>query len=228
MENGHKSVVVAQKETGRVEAFSDGVFAIAMTLLVLNLKIPSVDKLPSDMGLWRYLLSQWPTFVAYLISFLTILIMWVNHHRLFNHIKRIDDVFMYLNGLLLLSISFVPFPTSLVADYILRENAHTAIAVYSANFVIIAIFFNLTWRYAAHNNRLLAKDADRVAVVGISRQYWFGPPLYLLAFILAFIDVFASMITCFALAIFFALSGLLVRRVFAREENMNAGHDRKS
>src|SRR5713101_3913707 len=105
-----------EKETGRIEAFSDGVFAIAVTLLVLDLKVPHRDSVNS--GLMNILVKQWPSFLAYLISFATILIMWVNHHNLFNKVKRTDTPFMFLNGFLLFLITFVPFPTGLLAEYI--------------------------------------------------------------------------------------------------------------
>jgi uncharacterized membrane protein len=214
---GLKGHAVEEKETGRVEAFSDGVFAIAITLLVLDLKVPRAESLPPGLGLSQYLAGQWPVFLAYLVSFCTILIMWVSHHRLFNLIKRVDDVFMYLNGLLLLFISVVPFPTSLLAEHIQHEYAPVAAAIYASNSVAIAIMFNLLWRYGAHNNRLLQKGTDPLFVRGINRQYWFGPPLYLLAVGLAFVNVLASVAMCMALAVFFALTGVLNRRVFARE-----------
>src|SRR5262249_20251749 len=94
-----------EKETGRVEAFSDGVFAIAITLLVLNLKIPPPD---GQGNLSQTLLAQWPSFLGFLNSFITILIIWINHHNLFNHIRRTNNVFMLFNGLLLLCVTFLP------------------------------------------------------------------------------------------------------------------------
>jgi len=212
-----ESKAVEEKETGRVEAFSDGVFAIAITLLVLDLKVPRAEEIPAGMSLWQYLLGEWPVFLAYFVSFLTILIMWASHHRLFKQIRRINSTFLYINGLLLLFISVVPFPTSLLAEHIQHENSHTAMAIYSGNSFIIAVLFNLLWRYAAHKNRLLDRNADPVFVKGVNRQYWFGPPLYLMAFILAYVDVIASIATCFFLAIFFALTGLLSKRVFGRD-----------
>src|SRR6266478_238687 len=99
------------RETGRLEAFSDGVFAIAITLLVLDLKVPAEPPLLDG------LLSQWSVYLAYIISFIFILIMWINHHRMFEHIVRSDSTFMLLNGLLLLGITVVPFPTNIVARY---------------------------------------------------------------------------------------------------------------
>ena len=218
MDNFAKSGDGKGKETGRIEAFSDGVFAIAITLLVLNLKVPVAENVPAGMGLWGYLLGQWPIFLAYLASFCTILIMWVNHHHVFNLIKRSDDIFMYFNGLLLLFISFLPFPTSLLAEHIQHGYASTAMAIYSGTLVVIAIFFNLLWRYASHANRLLDKNADPVFVKGVTRQYSFGPPMYLLAFIIAFIDVATSIAICFGLAIFFALISLLSKRVFGSSD----------
>src|SRR5690242_14008465 len=113
-------------ETGRLEAFSDGVFAIATTLLVLDLKVPG-----SGEPLAETLLAEWPVFVAYVISFSFILIMWINHHWMFQHIVRIDSTFMLLNGLLLLGITVVPFPTNLVAQYVLTADQRLATAIYS-------------------------------------------------------------------------------------------------
>src|SRR2546428_1345519 len=84
------------KETGRLEAFSDGVFAVAITLLVLNIKIPGID-LPNDTQLWQALLNEWPMLAAYATSFATIGVMWLNHHRLYSHIKRTDTVLILLN-----------------------------------------------------------------------------------------------------------------------------------
>jgi uncharacterized membrane protein len=101
-------------DTARTEAFSDGVFAIAITLLVLDIKVP--HDLPENTSLLRALLNQWPIYMAFLTSFATIGIMWLNHHRMFRYIRRVDHWFLVLNGLLLLGVTFVPFPTSLAAE----------------------------------------------------------------------------------------------------------------
>lgn len=199
----------AEKETGRIEAFSDGVFAIAMTLLVLDLKVPRPSELPPAGGLSAALLAQWPTFLAYLNSFATILVMWVNHHVLFGHIKRTDQVFLFLNGLLLLFVTFVPYPTALLAAYFERPEAPLAAALYAATFVVIAVAYNLLWWHASAGHRLLDRHVDPAWVRGITRQYWLGPPLYALAFVLAFISVPASAGLCFLLALFFCFTGVL-------------------
>ncbi len=145
-----------EKETGRLEAFSDGVFAVAITLLVLNVRIPGIgsppDQLPNDHDLWGMLGSEWPMLVAYGTSFATIGIIWLNHHRLFVHIKRTNTVLLLLNLLLLLIIVFIPVPTALLAEYFVKADQHAAAIVYSGTFFILACCFNLLWRYASYHN----------------------------------------------------------------------------
>ena len=188
------------KGTGRIEAFSDGVFAIAITLLVLDLKVPAQSPLLAG------LLAQWPVYAAYLISFAFILIMWMNHHWMFQHIIRVDGPFLLLNGLLLLGITVVPFPTNLVAQFVLTNDASVATAVYSGWFFLIAIFFNLLWRYASSNGRLLsAHDRDGGLAQIITARYRWGPASYLVGFLLAFISPPASLALNLGLAIFYAL-----------------------
>src|SRR5437870_4075423 len=131
-----------EKETGRLEAFSDGVFAVAITLLILNIQPPSLStpNLLEDGPLLDFLGKQWPMLLAFATSFFTIGIMWINHHRLFTHIKRIDNTLLVLNLLLLLVIVFIPFPTALVAQqYAAHPGQHVAAALYSGTNVILAI-----------------------------------------------------------------------------------------
>ena len=129
---------------------------------------------------------------------------WINHHRLFTHIKRTDNILLLLNLLLLLLIVFVPFPTALLTEYAVGPNRHLAATVYSGTFVITATCFNALWRYAAHENRLLGKNVDPHAVRAVSDQYLFGPVLYAVAFGLAWISSPASIALNLLLALFFA------------------------
>src|SRR5713101_5310441 len=212
-----KDKCMDEKETGRLEAFSDGVFAVAITLLVLNIRIPGIDlppsQLPNDAGFWQALLNEWPMLAAYGTSFATIGVMWINHHRLYIHIKRTNTVLLLLNLLLLLIIVFIPVPTALLAEYFVKADQHAAAIVYSGTFFILACSFNLLWRYASYHNRLLSKDADPGAVAAISRQYFFGPLLYIVSFGLAWVNTPASIILNFALALFFALPSPPLRRL---------------
>ncbi|OLE53249.1 MAG: hypothetical protein AUG51_14220 [Acidobacteria bacterium 13_1_20CM_3_53_8] len=192
-------------ETGRIEAFSDGVFAIAITLLVLDLKVPRVQELPVGVHLARALAGQWPAYLGFATSFLTILVMWINHHRLFKQIKRSDHLFLILNGLLLMGVTFVPFPTSLLAEYIQTGEARVAAIIYSGTYVIIAVLYNLLWRYATGGGRLLDENHDRAVVRGITEQYRYGPLMYVIILVVAFFSALASFALCMLLAIFFAL-----------------------
>ena len=135
-----------RKETGRIEAFSDGVFAVAITLLVFNLKVPQIEvggdtNAVRDLG--SALLSQWPSYLAFVTSFATILIMWVSHHSIFKMVYKSDSPFLFANGLLLMLVTVVPFPTALVAAYLTNPAAAMACAVYAGLFVLINIAYNL-------------------------------------------------------------------------------------
>jgi uncharacterized membrane protein len=201
-----------EKETGRTEAFSDGVFAVAITLLVLNIRIPGLDLSPgADDHLWHALRDELPMFAAYATSFATIGVMWLNHHRLFTHIKRTDTGLLLLNLLLLMVIVFIPVPTALVAEYLVRLDLHGAALLYSGTMVVLAICYNLLWRYASYHNRLLGENANTRAVKAISGQYWFGPLAYVIAFALALFSAPASLVLNFLLALFFALPPRLPR-----------------
>lgn len=158
-------------------------------------------------------------------SFATILIMWVNHHNLFQQIWRTDHPFLLLNGVLLLGITVVPFPTALLATYIREPQARSAALVYSGMFFVIALFFNLMWRYAAQGGRLLGRTADRRFVAVITRQYRTGPLLYLIPFILAFLNAFASFGFCMALAVYFALPFSVTHRLHGARSRIDAHGD---
>src|SRR6185436_12372826 len=111
----------AEKENGRLEAFSDGVFAIAMTLLALELKVPHFESSGSHLTaaeLASGLLHQWPSYLAFITSFFTVLIMWVHHHLIFRLVRRCDLTLLFANGFLLMLVTVVPFPTAVVADYL--------------------------------------------------------------------------------------------------------------
>ena len=189
-------------ETARIEAFSDGVFAIAITLLILEIKIP----MPGSIPLAQQLIRQWPSYVAFLISFAFIGIMWINHHRLFTHIRRGDNTLLVLNLLLLLGVTAVPFPTAVLAAHLGKPDQKTAAMVFSGTYFFIAIFFNMLWRYAAsRNGHLLSSEVQLTSALHISRQYAVGPVLYLICFGLAMVSVTVSLAMNLALAAFFAL-----------------------
>ena len=191
------------RDTVRLEAFSDGVFAIAITLLVLELHVPHAP----GVGLGRQLARQWPSFAALATSFATIGIMWVNHHRLFSLIRRADHVLLVLNGVLLFGVTFVPYPTAVVAGYLNTPGERAAAAFYSATFVCLAIMFNVLWRYAsspARSPRLLGVEPTHPEVLEVHAQYRFGPVGYVAALALAAVSAPASVGLNLLIALFFA------------------------
>lgn len=156
-------------------------------------------------------MRQWPAYFSFLVSFAFIGVMWINHHRLFTHIARCDDMLLVLNLLLLLGVCVVPFPTAVLALHLGESDQRPALILYSATYVFIAIVFNVLWRYASSAKRnLLAKDVDAASVARISRQYAFGPVFYLVCLALSWLSAAASLGLNFALACFFALPPHLV------------------
>jgi len=190
-----------EKETGRVEAFSDGVFAIAVTLLVLELRVPHLQDGGAGGSLARALLAQWPSYVALVTSFLTVLVMWTNHHRIFELVRRVNAPFLYANGLLLLVVTVVPFPTAVLAEYFQKPGATTAAAVYAGTFVLCGVAFQLLWRTAIAGRRLLRSDYSEKRIQEIHRRYWLGVPGYLAATAAAFVSVYLTVGICLALLV---------------------------
>jgi uncharacterized membrane protein len=184
--------------TSRLEAFSDGVFAIAATLLILNVQA-------SGSPLARELGRIWPSYVAYAVSFVTIGIIWVNHHTVMAQIAKVDRAFLLLHVFFLMLIAFIPFPTALLAQHIRSDGAQAAALSYGATLTLTAILINVLWRYAAHDGRLLRTDADARVVAGISRSYLPGPFMYLAATLVALKSPLASAGLFAAIAVFYVL-----------------------
>jgi uncharacterized membrane protein len=160
-------------ETGRLETFADGVFAIAATLLIIDVTADA-----SGGALGHAVLSAWPQYAAYAVSFVTIGIMWINHHSCMRQIAAIDRTFMTINLLLLMCIAFVPFPTRLIAEHFHDAGLRAAAVTYGVTLTATAVCFGSFWFYAARNGRLIAKDADPRVISGISRSYLPGAPIY--------------------------------------------------
>lgn len=196
-------------ESARLETLADGVFAIAMTLLIIDVSVTS--KGPK---LGAALVHAWPQYAAYAVSFLTIGIMWVNHHTCFCEIGRNDRTFMFLNLLLLMCIAFVPFPTRLVAEHIRDDGLRAAAIMYGVTLTTTAAFFGSMWFYAAHGRRLIAENANQKTVSGLSRSYLPGAPIYGISTLVALWSPTASVILFAAIALFFALESSL----FGRDE----------
>jgi len=187
---------------GRLETFADGVFAIAATLLIIDVGIPS----GSTGSLGHELLDIWPQYFAYAVSFVTIGIMWVNHHRLIRQIERVDDRFLFLNLGLLACIAFVPFPTRILAEFVRGDEGQAAALLYGITLTVTAVFFNSVWLYASRGNRLLHPGVDAKEVSGITRSYLPGAPMYGTATLVAFVSPQASALLYGLIAAFYMVS----------------------
>jgi uncharacterized membrane protein len=189
-------------ETARVEAFSDGVFAIAITLLILAV---GIEQALGGGELSQQLLDLWPAYVAYAVSFLTIGIMWVNHHQVFRLFARVDRPLLLLNIMLLMLIAFVPFPTRVAADHAQSPDDRQAAALlYGSTMTITAILFFSVWYYGSRH--VLRQDADPRLVSGITRSYLPGAPTYAFATLVAFVNSAASLVLFAVIALFYAVS----------------------
>jgi uncharacterized membrane protein len=186
----------------RLETFADGVFAIAATLLIL-----SVDGAVHDPG---NLTHAWPAYLAYAVSFVTIGIMWINHHTLAGLVARVDRRFMVANIGLLMCIAFVPFPTRLLAEHIRDSSARDAALAYGFTLVVTSVFFNAVWFYAAVGRRLLRDDADPRVIAGITRAYIPGPWIYLGAALVAFGSATASAVLYLVIAAFYIVESSIL------------------
>jgi len=195
-----------EKQTGRLESFSDGVLAVAITLLVFTLQVPHLPAgAISVPALGSALLAQWPSYLTFITSFATILIMWTSHHGIFKMVYRANSLFLFANGLLLLLVTVVPFPTSLVAQYLSTPAAALACAVYAGVFVVINVAYNLLW-WAALRQRLLHPTVTPRQVKRLTRNFLLGFPVYLLATLLAFWNPYVSLGLCSCLWIFWAFT----------------------
>ena len=189
MNTKHRRQTNDDRGTGRTEAFSDGVIAVAITLLILDIHVPNVNT-----DLLQALLKQWPAYLGYVTSFLVITIFWANHHTMFRHIHQVDYALVLINAFFLMCIAFIPFVTALLTQYITSPTEqHTAAIVYGATLLLNGILFNSIWWYAVWKRRLVRRDLDAQAVRRITKGYLFGLPFYALAIVLSLINVELSL-----------------------------------
>lgn len=188
--------------TGRLETFSDGVIAIAITLLILQVNVPS----SRDGQLFDDLLDQWPSYAAYALSFVVIGIMWVSHHSMFERIASVDRQLLFLNLLLLLGIAFLPFPTALLAEYVQDggSNAHIAAAIYSTAMTVIGLAFTGLWIHLARRPTLLVEGVDQATLRRSIHRSAFGPCVYAASIALAFVSAEACLVVYALVAFYFA------------------------
>jgi len=166
----------------RLEAFSDGVFAIAITLLILEIKVPHAGH-----DLWSGLIALWPSYIAFVMSFVVVLIMWVSHHQILGLINRVNYRLLFINGLLLLTVTFVPFPTAVLAEHLATPDAKAAVAFYCATFVVNGLVWNLLSETIVRTG-LVRSDISAATIAEGRRANRLGLIVYVVAALLAFVQ----------------------------------------
>jgi uncharacterized membrane protein len=187
----------------RLEAFSDGVFAVAITLLVLEIDVPVGDHL------WHKLGDEWPSFASFFVSFWVIGIIWVNHHGVIDHLKRADRGVLYLNIFVLMSVVLIPFATALMAQHLnSTADEEVAAAVYAGSFVLMAISFGVLWEYITRHRQKLGVELSDEEVRRRSLAFQIGNPFYAVAVGVAFISPVAVLVIIGALAVYYMVAGM--------------------
>ncbi|MGE5108850.1 MAG: TMEM175 family protein [Sphingobacteriales bacterium] len=191
--------------TQRLEAFSDGVFAIAITLLILEIKLPNADTLKNQ-SLAHYLLNLWPKYFAYVFSFVIIGIYWANHHYLFKLFNRTDHGFNMLNVLFLLTIAFLPYPTAVFGEFIMEhEQQSPAVTFYAISIFLPAFFWLMIWLYASHKRKLLVPHLADSFIQFLTKQFIVTNILYFGAIIVSFFSPVASVMINVVLTLLYSL-----------------------
>lgn len=184
----------------RLEAFSDGVMAVAITLLALDLAVPG----PGHGPLVAQLGEHWPAFVAYLISFFTIGIIWVNHHARLQDVKVVDRTLLFLNLILLLFVVSIPFATSTMAAYLSAggQDAHVAMVIYACVFQGMGLAFGLIFEWSLQEGHLhhpIPPEMRRIVRIRSS----IGALIYVVAIVVAFFNALASLAIIGAVAVYY-------------------------
>jgi uncharacterized membrane protein len=191
----------------RAEAFSDGVFAVAITLLVLELKVPD-----GDGGLAHRLLTIWPSYLAYVVSFLTIGIMWLNHHTLFTHIVRVDRVLLVFNLLLLMLVAVVPFPTKIIGEelrgHLHGADAKTIMVTYGLLMIAMSICFSAIWWYVVFHQGMLDERLEEAAIRRSIPRFGVGFAGYVVTTLIAFVSPLAALVLFGLIAVYYAFEHL--------------------
>jgi len=191
-------------ETARLQAFSDGIFAVALTLLVFELRVPD----PGGPPLLAQLVGLWPKALSFALSFATVLIMWANHHGLFRAVRRVDAHLLFTNGLLLMLVTFVPFPTAVLGDHLTgatAQDAKVAASFYALTYVAINVAWALMWHSIAHQRARVAPALSDGDARRMHRSLLVGFVSYLAAVALAWWSAMASVVLCMLLAVFWTV-----------------------
>lgn len=183
---------IHQRETSRIEAFSDGIFCVGLTLLAIEIGV-EVNNRETNSGLSHALLGLWPKYLAYFTSFVNVLLAWIGHHSLFRNLRNTDHFVMISNGLLLMLIALVPYPTKTLGLCLQTPAFKTATLFYTGYFVLISIAFKLLWYAASRNRDLLIHGLTDAQINRITRSENIGLACNTVVMAVAFISPWASL-----------------------------------
>jgi uncharacterized membrane protein len=184
----------------RIETLTDGVFAIVMTLLVLEVAVPQVSHSEAATELPKELLELWPVVLSYGMSFIILGFFWIYHHDQFHYIKRVNRIFVWITILYLMFIAFIPFSTALLGEY---RDQQISVIIYGTNIAIAAFWAYIQWWYAAKDHHLIDSDLDPTFVTIMSRRSLIGPIIYLIAVALSFVDLKVSLLLYIAIPAYY-------------------------
>ncbi len=201
MELNKPSEIQLQKETLRIETFSDGVFCIAVTLLSIEIGV-EVKNNATNTDLFHALLEKWPICLAYVISFVNVLLAWIGHHSLFRNLRNTDNSIMITNGLLLMLVALVPFPTKTLGLFLQTGALKTAVVFYTSYFVLISLAFRLLWHAATRNRDLLIHNITGSQIKQTTRNENIGLICNSAIMIIAFINPWAALALSFAMWVY--------------------------
>jgi uncharacterized membrane protein len=197
--SAHAESAGRSKDTDRLEAFSDGVFAIAITLLILEFRVPVLAAGATNARLFGELVGLWPSLLAFGMSFFVILVMWINHHELVRLARGVDYPLFFANGFVLLMVTFVPFPTAVLARYLATDAANAAAAFYCGTFLVISLSWNSLLLALARNRRLVRPGVSEVALARIRRAYTLAPFVYAVSVLVALGSALIGLTLCMSL-----------------------------
>ncbi len=189
------------KETMRIEAFSDGIFCVAITLLAIDIGVEVKDNI-TNAQLEKSLLKLWPYYLAYFLSFVNVLLAWIGHHGLFKNLKSTDNFLMISNGMLLMLVALLPFPTKTLGLYLNTDAIKTAVGFYTGYFVIISLALRLLWYAASHKRNLLINDLTEQQIKQITRNENIGLVTNIIITAVAFINPWIALTMSFAMWIY--------------------------
>ena len=210
MTESREQMAEDDKGLERIVFFSDAVFAIAITLLVLNIEVPDIPQGLVAQELPGQLLGLWPKYLSYVISFLVILTFWMAHHSIFSHLRSYDRSLMWLNSLFLMCVAFLPFPSALLGEY---GDQQLVVVIYAASLGITRLLLSAVWWYAYNKPYLVRLDIDQGTIRAFHLRALYIPLVFLLSIAISFYSISAAIYSWVLLVIGDSIVLYILRRV---------------